>query len=509
MLLNLPTPSNLSKLTTSLLTVFMLSACNLQEQTLNNNQPDNQDEITAMTAPRITMGLPITLSSVVDDTNNKSSTINSRASDSDPSGCSTHFDPHSNFMENGYSMSRFLVGLSQQQSCFADFIMASVVAQGSNWINQGVIALPSNPNDSEAPTHVQLEQSGDTNQVWLYFHTHGEALPVDRSQVNMLYLTWTGTENNMTGKFFMVNMPQSADDPDAPEGLRVDFVRTATSATNKIYLDMRDTHSGGMDGFRIDVNRTGNGADAIYTAKGLITFLGQPFPNLPIGIDLPEFSATAIVDAGGLGATSANFNKFAVSLNNDSNQDGVIDPDANEFDLGSYQFNINDTTYFDPALYDSTDTETPFVEQVLEWRNKSTGNAIYIADHQRIQPSVPEVHANYTMFNCIERELCDYNGNGVLDDNSGEWEGWNLGEGYLTNTCIDDATVSNNDCDDFVSKFFESNIFGIVSLNSTTLEPTDDWRNAELTNLTQLTSVHPDDDLTGETTFDAPNPSTM
>ncbi len=509
MILNLPTSSTFSKLTISLLAAIMLSACNPQEMTLINDQSDNQDEITTMTTPRITMGLPITLSSVVYDTNNKSSKLHSRATNSDPSDCSEHFDPHSNFMENGYSMSRFLVGLSQQQSCFADFIMASVVTQGTNWINQGVITLPSNPNDSEAPTHVQLEQSGDTNQVWLYFHIPGETLPTDRSNVNTLYLTWTGIENNMTGKFYMVNMPQQTDDPDAPEGLRVDFVRTTTSATNKIYLNMRETHSGGMGGFRIDVNRTGNGADAIYTAKGLITFLGQPFPNLPDGIALPEFSATAVVDADGLGATSANFNKFAVSLNNDSNQDGVIDPDANEFDLGSYQFDINDTTYFDPALYDSTDTETPFVEQVLEWRNKSTGNATYIADHQRIQPSVPEAHANYTMFNCLERELCDYNGNGVLDDNSGEWEGWNLGVGYLTDTCIDDATVLNNDCNAFVSKFFESNMFGIVSLNSTALEPTDDWRNAELANITQLTTVHSEDDLTGETTFIVPNPSAM
>jgi len=503
---------NFTKISASLFTIFALSACVPQQDTLPiEEQVENLDEeTTAIVPPRITMGLPITLSSIVDDTNNKmNKKVSTRESEQNTDHCQAHFDRHANFMENGYSMSRFLVGLSQSQSCFADFIMSSIVAQGQTNVNRGLISLPPDPNDTESPSHLQITHNDDTTKVWLYFYRDAESLPADKSNLHSLHLSWTeNTDGGITGQFFMVNMPQHVEDPDAPENIRVDFFRTATTATNKIYLKLRDSHSGSMEGFRIDVNRTGVDQEAIYTAKGLIAFSEQPFPGLPPGNELPEFAAAAVVDAEGLGATSANFNKFAISLTIDSNNDGVVDPTVQEFELGAYQFDINDTTYFDPALYDATDVNTPFVEQVIEWRNKSAGNATYIAEYPRVEPTVLPILSNYTMFKCMEREFCDYNGNGVLDENSGEWEGWNLGEGYFTDVCIDDATTANNNCDAFVNKFFEDNMFGVASLNSTTTEPTD-WRNTELTNLTQLTSVHPEADPTGETTFDVPNPSTM
>jgi hypothetical protein len=308
----------------------------------------------------------------------------------------------------------------------------------------------------------------------------------------------------------MVNMPANPEDPDAPEGLRVDFTRSATTAKNEIFLKMRDSHSGGMDGFRIDVSQTGTGTSAMYEAKGLITFLAQPFQDLPAGLDLPEFAAAAVVDANGVGASSANFNKFAVSLINDKDGDGTIEPSNQdgdqEFDLGTYQFNINDTTYFDPALFDDTDTSTPFVTQVTEWRHKSVNSADYVADHKIVEGSVPAGLENYTMLKCLERDICDYNGNGVLDDNSGEWLGWNLGEGYFGTTCIDVAGTPGNDCSAFVNGFFQADMFGIGALNSTDPEPTGDWRSDSLSALTQLTSVHPDDDPTGVTTFTVPEP---
>ena len=366
---------------------FILSsliACVPQQEVLDTEQIDDQDELGTINAPQITMGLPVTLSNVVATNSNKvrnlgkSDKLLPKEAVSDPDECATYFDPHADFMENGYSMSRFLIGLSQQQSCLADFIMASVISHATLWVNQGVITLPENINDPEAPSHVQINRIGDTNQVWLYFHTPGADLPADSSDIQTFYLTWSGTENDMTGQFYMVNMPQKADDPDAPTGLRVDFVRTAASASNKIYLRMREGHSAGMSGFRIDVNRSGVGEEAIYSAKGLITFLGQPFPNLPEDVALPEFAVAVVADANGFGASSANFNQFAISIEVDNNQDGTIDSSIGEFDLGAYQFDINDTTYFNPALFDAADTQTAFVEQVVEWKYKSAGNAIYV-----------------------------------------------------------------------------------------------------------------------------------
>ena len=489
-----------------------LSACIPENLTKDSGTVDEGlDEATTIEAPQITMNLPVTLSGVIAQANASSKAGSHKMAIreiKDPSECEYYFDPQSNFMENGFAMSRFLVGLSQQQSCFADFIMGSIVAQGGVWVNKGPIAIPANPSDPDAPSHVQIEQSGDTTQVWLYFTTHDEDLPADKSNLQALYLTWTGSGTDITGQFFMVNMPVNPDDPDAPEGLRVDFVRTASTASNKIYLDMRTGHSAGMGGFRIDVSQTGTGTSATYEAKGLISFLGQPFQDLPEGLDFPEFAAAAVVDADGLGASSANFNKFAVSLVNDKDGDGTIEPvnqdDEQEFDLGTYQFNINDKTYFDPSLYDATDTATPFVTQVNEWRNKSVNGADYVADHEIIEPAVPTGYDNYSMLKCLERDLCDYNDNGIKD--GGDWDGWNLGDGYFTNTCIDTAGTANNDCTAFVNGFFQADLFGVGALNSTDTEPTGDWRNEKLNALTQLTNVHPDDDATGETTFDFPPP---
>ncbi len=443
-------------------------------------------------APQITMNLPSSLSGVVaSGTNGKANVAGlATAPVDDPSQCEEYFDPHANFMDNGYAMTRFLVGLSQQQSCFADFIMSQILANAHDWIGQGPVQIPVDANDPEAPSHVQVEQSGDTYQVWLFFATPGEALPADLSTVQTVYLTWTGSGSDVQGRFYMVNMPLDTSDPDAPEGIRVDFTRTASTADNKIYIDMRTGHSAGMGGFRVDVNQTGSGVDAQYNAQGLITFLGQPFPNLPAGLDLPEFSAAAVVDADGLGAATASFNKFAVSLINDVDGNGTTDSAedqaAGEWNLGSYQFDINDKTYFDPSLYDST-VQTAFITQITEWRNKSVSGARYVSDQPR------DTNAN-NMLTCLESAT-----------GCGGVPGWDFGTGYFSDPtlCDDDATAST-DCNAFIGKLFEQDMFGISALNSTTPEPSADWRNAQLDSLLQLSSVHPSDDPSGATTFDIP-----
>ena len=471
---------------------------------------DPQTTTNEITTPRMTMDLPITLSGILSvettETAQKTTldlqqTLNNRTATTDPDSCEEYFDSDANFMENGYNMTRFLVGLSQQQSCFADFIMESVVIMGKDWVNKGLISLPIDENDPEAPSHAQIEQTDDNVQVWLFFGTSGDDLPVDRSNTQTLYLNWTTIGADTEGQFFMTNLPVNPDDPDAPEGLRVDFSRTAFTAENRIFLKLRDSHSAGMGGFRIDVMETGSGSSATYTAKGLINFTNQPFNNMPDGLDSPDFSTAAVVDADGLGASIANFNKFGISLENDNNQDGTIDTSLNEFDLGTYQFTISDKTYFSPHLYDAENTEIPYVEQVTQWRNKTVNNAIYVSENQR---TIPNPTSTISMINCLEGDIiCDYNNNQILDTDIGEWMGWNLGVGYFTDTCMDDASQTSN-CDAFVNGFFSQGQFGSSTLNSTDAEPSTDWRNTGLNDLNQLTSVHPDDDTTGATTFNVP-----
>lgn len=415
-------------------------AC-IPDQLKGNNPKQADDSIEQaekIKPPEITMDLPITLSAVLVNATSSSKTqekLRSRNASNDPNQCEQYFDPNSDFLENGYNMTRFLIGLSQQQSCVADFIMESIIGQAETWLNKGLISLPVNSDDPNAPSHMQIEQSGDTYQAWLFFATPGTNLPADHSSIQTLYLAWSGSGEEIQGQFYWLNIPLNVDNPDAPAGVRIDFTRSATSADNQIYLKMQPGHSGGISGFRVDVNQTGSGTNATYRAKSLITFIGQPFLNLPEGLDLPEFSVIAVVDATGLGATSANFNKFAVTIKNDSDNNGIIDSSNNEFDLGSYQFDINDTTYFNPILYDITNTTTPYAPQVTEWRRKSVNNATYVADYPRIEVDAPQGLENYTQLKCLERNICDYNGNNILNDNLGEWEGWELGVDYFTSTC--------------------------------------------------------------------------
>ena len=477
----------------SILTCLILTGCGPKE-----------DPTDALTAPRMTMDLPVSLSGIVTatPTNSKSGIQSTRVLQAaeavtDPALCEQYFDPEADFMENGYGMTRFLVGLSQSQSCFADFIMNAVVTNGTTWINEGLITLPLNADDPDGPTHVQIEQSGDTAQVWLYFATPEVALPADLSSVQTLYLTWTGTTPDTNGQYYMVNMPVNPDDPDAPAGVRVDFTRTASTAENKIYLKMRDNHTGGLGGFRIDVSRTGVDTNASYTAKGLITFLSNPFPGTPTGTAIPNFAASAVVDSDGLGASIASFNNFAISLAFDNDSNGTIDPTINEFDLGSYQFTISDTTYFDPTQYNSTITTTPFADQIIEWRDKSISNANYIADHPRI------MDAAGNMVTCMESDgICGDDGDGIVESDQGEWQGWGLPTGYLTDTCAYNVT---GNCNDFMNAFFSQDTFGSSFPNSPIADIPTDTRATQLTSLVQLDSVHPDDDSTGATTFDVPD----
>ncbi|MCZ6729464.1 MAG: hypothetical protein O7C61_07120, partial [SAR324 cluster bacterium] len=62
---------------------------------------------------------------------------------------------------NGYTMTKYLVSLSQSQSCLADFIIGQVTAQGTPLIGQG--AIPTGETAAGEPTHFQIEQSTNGN----------------------------------------------------------------------------------------------------------------------------------------------------------------------------------------------------------------------------------------------------------------------------------------------------------------------------------------------------------
>ena len=86
-------------------------------------------------------------------------------------------------------MTKFLVSLSQSQSCFADFLIGIIAANGQFFVNQGVISTGETA--AGEPTHVRLVQSGTTFTMLMYFDGSGVTPG--------MYFTWTTTSTTDSG----------------------------------------------------------------------------------------------------------------------------------------------------------------------------------------------------------------------------------------------------------------------------------------------------------------------
>ncbi len=248
-----------------------------------------------------------------------------------------------------------------------------------------------------------------------------------------------------------------------------------------------------IEGFRVQVARTGSGADAIFEAKGRMAMSGQfDSGTLPATetFAAPNFSMVAVVNADGAGAAIASFEDMALHL---ANVDGDLSDGDQSFNLGSYQFTLTDKTYFN--LFGAE-----------EWAEKgSVTAATYIntsGANVRSGWGVdgPLFTGGPSFFDCFESAPgCDFD-----DDGSAEIPGMSLPSGYFLSTCFDAmADPPAADCTAFISALFQGELFGLAPVNSPGPEPAGDFRMVAIEAAVQFTTVWPDgEDAT--TTFTIP-----
>lgn len=372
------------------------------------------------------------------------------------------FGSESDPFNNGYTMTKFLVGLSQGQSCFADFLIGIITTQGLPWVNQGLLAVGDGADGD--PTHIQIVQSGDgsTFTLWLYFDGAGVTPG--------LYLTWTTSGADTTGQMIWIVAANAASQTE-PDAVRVDFSRTSNVDTNQLYIRFPETNEGSADGFRAEVTATESSGSTTYEAKGLINLTGQWEGNsLPAGEDFDpaSYSMVTVSDEDGMGASIASFIDAAIDTDN-----GQSAPD--DLDFGSYQFTLEDRAYFK-----ATGTE--------EWRNKNVTAARYVNTSGTNSRSGTSLG---TFIDCLEDTDCT--GFGIPD--------LQLGTNYFTSSC---GETDGDDCTDFIDAIFQEGLFG-GNANSTDPEPSGDFRMEALNAATQITEVWPTG-LDRTTTFDIPAP---
>ena len=393
-----------------------------------------------LNAPDISMNLPVTLTGVVTTPSALTSKIIKQDTfqiETAAEDCSFPGASQPNWMENGYTMTTFLVGLSQSQSCVADMVITGVARNGSRLINQGVYTIPVAERSAGGPTHVEIQESGGAYHVWIYFNAAGEA---DLSLVQTMYITWSTLGTNTSGRFIMANRPDDVNDPGAPNRIRVDFIRNSETEKNMIYMGFADGHTYGLNGFRVDVSKTGSGESASYLAKGLISLSGQ-LPNLtlqysPETFPAPTMSVVAYAQTDGSGAAISGFKDFAIHFGNDS------------YNLGSYLYSAENRTYFDSS-------------GATKWQRFTVDPAVYV--------NVSELNAR--------KESVD-----VTLANVETLLG--LNPGYFSGVCTE---VDGVICTDFIQAFFDTGMGGIGGSNDPLLTQPNDTRTAELDAAIQFT----------------------
>jgi hypothetical protein len=360
----------------------------------------------------------------------------------DPSQGDADYNP----FNNGYDMTRFLIALSEGQNCFADMIIQGVMTEGQSLIGAGRVTIGDGSGGD--PQAVQIDKTGDTYQVWLYF---------DATDTNVLYITWTSTsETDFTGQFIMNGDLSGGADPGAPDKIRVDFTRSTDRDENKVYTAFpAGNPEDFLDGFRVDVTRNGIGTSAIYNASGIMTISGQiPGITPPAGqtFPTPALTMVTIANSVGAGASIAGIDDMAMNLDFIVNSTG--------YNFGAYVFDISERTYFD-----STGTE--------EWRYNSVTDAYYfdeLANNSRTDLD------GGTTLNFIYSAL---EGDAALG----------LGAGYFTSPCTDTHLA---DCTDLWQAIYNSGGFGgLKPPNDLLADQPADFRKDAIDAAVQLTSAWP------------------
>jgi len=237
--------------------------------------------------------------------------IETRTSDGAPhcsfAGAGSGQDP----FQNGYVMTKFLVGMVAEWMCMTDFLIGavstmSIPADGS------ILTIPEDPDDSGAPSGISVTTDSATQKtIRLYWNS-------DNTTPGM-YFSWNTNGASTQGKLVITAaMMNDSNDSNAPNGMRLDFSLETASQTADLFLGFPAGNSMSVSGFRTQVTKNlDSSATPVFTALGRMDMSGQfmsGFDTAIPGTPPPTMLIYSVSDTNGEGAAIASFTNVGISF---------------------------------------------------------------------------------------------------------------------------------------------------------------------------------------------------
>lgn len=304
--------------------------------------------------PTMAMDFPDSLSG------GTSSTALKRGASGDGPNCDYLGAGNKDPFQNGYFMTKFLVGAVATWTCVADFVSLTVASL--KLPTDGTVITIGDGADND-PTGVSVtKESSDQTTVRLFYNG-------DEKNAGF-YVSWVQTADGVDGRLILGSDVFQSDNPDDPTDMRMDFSTDSSGRTADMFIKFPDADSHHVNGFRIEVTRD-DGAET-FLSRGLIDFTGQWFSDTPDTItETPDLRIATLSNFAGTGAASAVFADAAAEF--------ALGPAAGNRSLGWYLFDKDDRYFFDQdggsdwinkqitsALYDSGKTSNGSDDSTIE-----------------------------------------------------------------------------------------------------------------------------------------------
>lgn len=350
--------------------------------------------------------------------------------------------------ENGYNMTRFMVGAIASWTCVADlFINIAEFVPHDGVIKETDNDTAAPDYDPKDPTHYLVADEGGNKISVKLFYGFDRATPPVPATIPQFFASWIeGEGDNIDGRlvFDVVTIAGVDRNSDDPAAMRLDFNYTDTQKLATMYLKF-DGGNEWANGLRIEVTEDVDvfPGTQVYLARGLLDMKRQ-FIDTPDVPELPVFQMYTTSNKLGVGAAVADFVDVALPLN--LNLDPAIDNH-----LGNYSFTKVDKYFFQE-------------DQSWDWIDKNITSALYRGS--RTTPATGGTLPSNPSLDQIIEEL-------------------SLDPAYFTgNAC----NMVNDDCTDLLNAIFRDGFAGQEPNQGT--DPMD-WRTTAVATPDPLLSVYP------------------
>jgi hypothetical protein len=235
--------------------------------------------------------------------------------------------------QNGYFMTKFLVGVVASWQCITDSVL-TVVAQSGNLATGQIYTITDSAGGTE-PTAFSITRDSDTQTTVRLYYSGNVTTPG-------LFLSWNTVGSDTTGKLVLSPLATQLSTGDEPSNTRMDFTTSATQRTADMFI--RFGSNPVIDGFRIEVAENLAGDDPRFIARGLLDTFAQwdtDYRNGPGGPG-PALSMYAMANAAGNGAAAAIFSNVGFGM--DFALWGI-----GSGHFGYYQYQKDDRYFFDSS----------------------------------------------------------------------------------------------------------------------------------------------------------------